>query len=79
METRVLDRATKKMPPAEAFAFLKTVPMFDALTAEDREAFCERGEILDSPGGRRLIKFLAKRGAEAVLVEKYGNAGNHRN
>lgn len=73
---KILARASQKMPPDEALKFLKTVPFFNDIPVKERENFCERGEIMDTPSGERLAQFIAKKGAEAALVEKYRNQRN---
>lgn len=49
--------------PAQRIAFLITLNIWDTLPLADRRAWCDRGEIMDTPGGRLLVELFRKLGA----------------
>ena len=43
---------------AVLIATLLSLGLWDALEVADRQAWCERAEVLDTPGGRMLFRSL---------------------
>lgn len=59
---RVLARGANP-DKATLIATLLSLGLWDFVSIADREAWCERAEIMDTPGGRRLFDALKRLGA----------------
>ena len=51
---------------ADLVSILLSSELRDSLSVEDREAWCTRGEVLDTPGGRLLFEWMERMGILAV-------------
>lgn len=65
METEATDTRPKilaKSNPDKAAAItaLLAFDLWDAMPIYERQAFCERGEVLDTPCGRQLLTIIKR-------------------
>ena len=59
---KVLAKGTGKLSRAAQIHFLLATGLWDEVSMIDRQAWIERGEVLDTPGGRLLFDFLKRLG-----------------
>ena len=43
---------------AAAISILMSLSLWDLMTSDEREAFCERGEVWDTHAGRELLQII---------------------
>lgn len=52
--------AKSKPDKASSISVLLMLGLWDAMSISEREAFCDRGEVLDTPCGRQLFAVIRR-------------------